>query len=172
MIKTHNKAFSLVEVVLAIGVISFAIVAILGMFPVSSQTSHISQGETRATHIAEDVFAAISTQARTAASPASLNSAAAVKQASTSAIPTASATPTVLSQNIDLTASHTYSLAADNDGNLTASYTAGLPYKVTVTTTPNPTPFNSNYACQVTVRIAWEPFSQNYRDFVRVVSKY
>lgn len=50
-------AFSLVEVVLAIGVISFALVAIIGLFPVASRTAVESQRETRAALIAQQIFA-------------------------------------------------------------------------------------------------------------------
>lgn len=50
------SAFSLVEVVLALGVISFAIVGIMGLFPVAMRTGQESQRETRATHIARKIY--------------------------------------------------------------------------------------------------------------------
>jgi uncharacterized protein (TIGR02598 family) len=51
------SAFSLIEVVLALGVISFAIVGIMGLFPVAMRTGQESQRETRATHIAQQIYA-------------------------------------------------------------------------------------------------------------------
>jgi type II secretory pathway pseudopilin PulG len=48
-------AFSLVEVALSLGVISFAIIAIVGLFPVAMQTARESNRETRATLIARRI---------------------------------------------------------------------------------------------------------------------
>src|SRR5437870_544450 len=59
------NGFSLVEVVLAVGVIAFAIVAILGVVPVGLNTSHSAQDETRAAQIAQDILTSISSQAQT-----------------------------------------------------------------------------------------------------------
>ena len=42
------RGFSLVEVVLALGVVGFALVAILGVFPVGLTTQHSAQDDTRA----------------------------------------------------------------------------------------------------------------------------
>jgi uncharacterized protein (TIGR02598 family) len=168
-----KTGFSLVEVVLAIGVIGFAIVAILGVLPVGLSSSHSSQGETRATQIAQDTFAALSTQARTTVSPTTLNPSAVVNQLSTSGQSTPN--PTAFNQNVALTGG-TYTWGADSDGNLKSSYTLALPYKVTVTITldpaTSPTPFNNGYAATVAIRIAWQPINQNYRDFTRVITKY
>jgi Tfp pilus assembly protein PilV len=49
-------AFSLIEVVLALGVVSFAIVGIMGLFPVAMRAGLESQRETRATHIARKIY--------------------------------------------------------------------------------------------------------------------
>src|SRR5438132_12920260 len=57
-----RRGFSLAEVVLALGVVSFAIVAILGVLPLGLQTGKSSQDETRATQIAQSVFASLTTQ--------------------------------------------------------------------------------------------------------------
>src|SRR3954467_13083751 len=59
------NAFSLVEVVLALGVISFAIVAILGVFPVGLSTGHSAQDETRAPQIAQMILSSLTAQAST-----------------------------------------------------------------------------------------------------------
>lgn len=50
------RAFSLIEVVLALGVISFAIIGIMGLFPVAMKAGLESQRETRAAHIARAIF--------------------------------------------------------------------------------------------------------------------
>ncbi|CAN5593677.1 hypothetical protein BH09VER1_BH09VER1_41350 [soil metagenome] len=48
--------FSLIEIVLALGIISFAIVAIMGMFPVALRSAQESQRETRAALIAQQIY--------------------------------------------------------------------------------------------------------------------
>lgn len=50
------RGFSLVEVVLALGVIAFAIVGIMGLFPVAMRAAQESQRETRATLIARQIL--------------------------------------------------------------------------------------------------------------------
>ncbi len=60
--KFRSMAFSLVEVVLALGIVSFAIVAILGLIPTGLQTSHSSQDETRAAQIAQSILATFAGQ--------------------------------------------------------------------------------------------------------------
>ncbi len=52
-----EKAFSLIEIVLALGVIAFALVGIMGLFPVAMKSAQESQRETRATLIAQQIFA-------------------------------------------------------------------------------------------------------------------
>jgi len=54
-----NFAFTLIEIVLAIGLISFAIIGILGLFPVAMSAAHKSQEETHAALIARGIFAKI-----------------------------------------------------------------------------------------------------------------
>jgi uncharacterized protein (TIGR02598 family) len=49
-------AFSLVEIVLALGIISFALVGIMGLFPVAMKSAQESQRETRAAQIAMQIF--------------------------------------------------------------------------------------------------------------------
>ncbi|MEI6071597.1 MAG: hypothetical protein WCS31_07380 [Verrucomicrobiae bacterium] len=51
-----SRAFSLVEIVLALGVISFALVGIIGLFPAAMKSAQESQRETRATLIARQIF--------------------------------------------------------------------------------------------------------------------
>ena len=51
------KAFSLIEVLVAIGIVSFAVVAIVGMLPIALNTAKDSMLETDAAIIAQRVFA-------------------------------------------------------------------------------------------------------------------
>ena len=55
------KAFSLIEIVLALGIIAFALVGIMGLFPVAMKSAQESQRETRATHIAQQIFSDLRT---------------------------------------------------------------------------------------------------------------
>lgn len=55
--RAFARAFSLIEVVIALGIFSFAIVAILGLFTVSLQTSRESEGEIQAASVASMLVA-------------------------------------------------------------------------------------------------------------------
>jgi uncharacterized protein (TIGR02598 family) len=52
----RRLAFSLVEAALSLGIISFAVVAIMGLFPVAMQTAQENDRETRAALIARRIF--------------------------------------------------------------------------------------------------------------------
>jgi Tfp pilus assembly protein PilV len=52
----HRQAFSLVEVVLALGIFSFAIIAVLGLFSVGLQNSKESEDEIRAANLTSSLF--------------------------------------------------------------------------------------------------------------------
>ncbi len=52
-----QRAFSLVEVVLALGIIAFAFVANIGMLPVGLQTFRDSADKTQTTQIAQNLLA-------------------------------------------------------------------------------------------------------------------
>lgn len=54
--QSRSFGFSLVEIVLALAVIAFALVGIMGMFPVAMRSAQESQRETRATFIAQQIF--------------------------------------------------------------------------------------------------------------------
>ncbi|MEM6885617.1 MAG: prepilin-type N-terminal cleavage/methylation domain-containing protein [Verrucomicrobiota bacterium] len=56
----HRTGFSLVEIVLALGIISFALVGILGMFPVALNTAKDSKAETIIAFIGQSIMADIS----------------------------------------------------------------------------------------------------------------
>ncbi len=55
-LRSRPDAFSLIEIVLAIGIISFALVGIIGLFPVALNTANASQQETHAALIARTIF--------------------------------------------------------------------------------------------------------------------
>src|SRR5262249_61996427 len=54
-----REGFSLMEVVIALGVITVGIVGILAVIPTALQTGHSAQDETRAAHIAQSVFGSL-----------------------------------------------------------------------------------------------------------------
>lgn len=51
-----GEGFSLIEIVVALGVISFALVGIMGLFPAAMKSALESQRETRATLIAQQIY--------------------------------------------------------------------------------------------------------------------
>ena len=53
----NNRGFSLVEVVLAIGVVAFCLFAVLGMFPVALKTQRTSVEQTTANEILAQILA-------------------------------------------------------------------------------------------------------------------
>jgi len=55
------KGFSLVEIVLALGIMSFALVGILGLFPAALETARDSKAETRIAIIAQSLLTEIRT---------------------------------------------------------------------------------------------------------------
>ena len=156
----RRAAFSLLEVVIALGVITVGIVGVLAVFPTALQTGHSAQDETRAAHIAQSVFGSLVAGAAS----------------QFSAVPLA---PTSVS--VDLTASHPSptppALYADNYGTLTSSATDGV-YAIFIYTNNAPPGFTTvpPSANQVTVRVAWPAnapaANQTFRDYVRIISKY
>ena len=68
-----GSGFSLVEVVLALGVVSFALVAIIGLLPIGLASGRGSIQESRANHLADEIFATLRAQPYTNVSLASLN---------------------------------------------------------------------------------------------------
>jgi uncharacterized protein (TIGR02598 family) len=160
------EGFSLVEVVLALGVVAFAIVAILGVIPVGLSSGRSSQSETRAAQIAQDILSSLASQSQTTFSNCS------IKQSATN-------TALNFSYNVDLTSNTgnaPYTFAADNDGHLAVidadHPAASFPYQVVLYVAKDPAGFDSGHAALVTVRVAWQPFSENPRDFVRILTNY
>jgi type II secretory pathway pseudopilin PulG len=163
--KARTRSFSLLEVVIALGVIAVGIVGVLAVFPTALQTGHSAQDETRAAHIAQSVFGSLvagATSQFNAVLPLS---------------PSPSPAPTPLSINLTASSSPTSpTLYADNDGNLIPNSTnsAYAIYIYTNNAVPGFTdPASANL---VTVRVAWPAnapaANQTFRDYVRIISKY
>ena len=155
----HNDrcAFSLVEVVLALGVIGFAIVAIIGVIPIGLHTSHSSQDETRAAQVAQAIFSSLASQTQTQFNNVQLQ-----RNDNSTAV-------------FDLTQSSTATLYVDNDGKLIQTASAAV-YSINVTTNSSPAGFDAGYANEVTLAVAWPASApaanQTKRDFTRILSKY
>lgn len=60
--KRSSAGFSMVEVVLTLGVIGFALLAIIGLLPIGLQSGRASIQETRANHLAEKIFSTLRSQ--------------------------------------------------------------------------------------------------------------
>jgi len=162
----RTRSFSLLEVVIALGVITVGVVGVLAVFPVALQTGHSAQDETRAAHIAQSVFGSLVAQA--------------VSQFNNVQIPIyppPSPSPTP----IDLRTTSSYALYATNDGQLTNSATNAT-YAITIYTNNSVPGFTDPASANlVTVRVLWPPVpnqgptpapNQTFRDYVRIISKY
>ena len=153
--RTHS--FSLLEVVIALGVIAVGIVGVLAVFPTALQTGHSAQDETRAAHIAQSVFGSL-----VAGATSQFN-----------------AVPLPPTPSIDLTASSSPTsptLYADNNGNLIPNSTNSA-YAIFIYTNNAVPGFTDPASANlVTVRVAWPAnapaANQTLRDYVRIVSKY
>lgn len=169
--KSSADGFSLVEVVLAIGVIAIAIIGILGVVPAGLNASHAAQDESRAPQIAQDIFSSIESQSQARYPNAT------IQQPLNN-----------FSYGIDLSQSITHIwMSADNDGSLvivdptSPSDELKHPYQIKIIIAPDPPGYDPGYASQVTIRIATPPLpnpnqapaaNQTVRDFVRIISKY
>jgi prepilin-type N-terminal cleavage/methylation domain-containing protein len=168
----RRRGFSLVEVVIALGVITVGFVAVLGVFPAALQTGHSAQDETRAAHIAQSVFGSL-----VASAPSHFTN------AQLPLYPSPSPAPTPLSIDLTVSSSPTRpTVCVDNNGNLAPAsptdpacpnYSYAL-YIFTNNSVPGFTdPASAN---AVTVRVAWPAnapaANQTFRDYVRIVSKY
>ena len=158
--RARTRSFSLLEVVIALGVITVGIVGILAVFPTALQTGHSAQDETRAAHIAQSVFGSLVAQA-----PSQFNN-----------VQIRLSDPLTLSPSIDLTTTSSYPLYAGNDGQLTNS-AADATYAITIYTNNTVPGFTDPASANaVTVRVAWPATApaanQTFRDYVRIISKY
>ncbi len=158
--RTHS--FSLLEVVIALGVIAVGIVGVLAVFPTALQTGHSAQDETRAPHIAQSVFGSLVAQAPS--------------QFTNVQIPLSAG----VSPSINLTAGSgttpAVTVYADNDGNLIPNSTNAA-YAIFIYTNNAVPGFTDPASANlVTVRVAWPAnapaANQTFRDYVRIISKY
>jgi type II secretory pathway pseudopilin PulG len=166
-----RHAFTLAEVVLALGVIAIAVTTILALFPVALTTGRSAQDATRAPQIAQDIITSIASQAQSTLG-ASPPSSAIISQPSPSP---------GSSYSVDLTSTSTPSPSAtpnfyaDNDGNLIQNATTAI-YAIYIFTNYSPSGFPAGSANELTVRVAWPANAatpnQTYRDYVRIISKY
>lgn len=62
---SNLKGFSLIEITIALGIVAFALVAIMGLFPVAMKNATESQRETRATFIAQSIFSDLAASSAT-----------------------------------------------------------------------------------------------------------
>jgi uncharacterized protein (TIGR02598 family) len=157
--------FSLVEVVIALGVIAVAVVAILALFPVALQTGHSAQDETRAAQIAQTIFPSLAGQA--------------VSQfTNVQFLLSDNATRSTPPINLTLSsgAAPAVTLYAENDGELTQDATKAV-YAIYVYTNNAVPGFTDPASANlVTLRVAWPAnapaANQTFRDYVRIISKY
>ncbi len=157
--------FSLAEVVIALGVIAIAVVAILALFPAALQTGHSAQDETRAAQIAQTIFPSLAGQA-----VSQFNNVQLLLSDNT----TRSTPPVDLTTSSGATPAVT--LYAENDGELTQDATKAV-YKISVYTNNSVPGFTDPASANlVTLRVAWPAIApaanQTYRDYVRIISKY
>lgn len=103
-----KSAFSLIEVTLAIGVIAFALVGIMALFPAATKAAQESQRETRATFIAAQIFSDLTTFSPT--------------NAILGVSPELAQTPTVL--RLDLSTNSTNAISYDEEGRFFATTSA------------------------------------------------
>ena len=160
-------AFSLVEVVLALGVIAVGVIAILGVFPTALQTGHSAQDETRAPEIAQTIYGSLAAQA-----PSQFSN---VRFRLSDGVTLFPGPPPSPSINLTQPPS-SYTLYADNAGQLINSAT-NASYLITIYTNNSVPGFTDPASANaVTVRVAWPAnaaaANQTYRDYVRIISKY
>jgi uncharacterized protein (TIGR02598 family) len=164
-------SFSLVEVVVALGVVAVGIVAIIGILPIGLDTSHAAQDNTRAPQIAQSIFATLTAQS-VIIDP---NTGQAVPDTNKNQQLNTSVLIPNVTNTINLATTSSVLLYANNAGEVSDSK-ASATYAVTVKVDNSPAGFGVGSAAQVTVSVAW-PLSasaknQVNRDFVRVVSRY
>ena len=160
--RARTRSFSLIEVVIALGVITVGIVGILAVFPTALQTGHSAQDETRAAHIAQSVFGSLVAQASS--------------QFSNVQIPLSAGVSPSINLGTGSGTTPAVTAYADNDGNLIPNSTNAA-YAIFIYTNNSVPGFTDlGTANLVTVRVAWPAnapsASQTFRDYVRIVSKY
>jgi prepilin-type N-terminal cleavage/methylation domain-containing protein len=170
-VNATERGFSLVEVVIALGVISFAMIAILGLVPTGLHTAHTSQDETRAAQIAQGILSSLAGEnikLDTATGKPKLDASNHQQLNDSAKLPS-------VSSAINLGAPASYPMYATNDGRVSDSNT-GAVYAVTLALSAAPANFDAAYAIQATVTVAWpanaSAADQTRRDFVRIITAY
>jgi len=167
--KPLSSGFSLVEIVLALGIISFALVGILGLFPVALDTARDSKAETMITFIGQSIMADIHGTKRT-------NTTGTPPVTSTDSLINTNTTPASLSL---LAASSTLYLSYDSEGlcqkELTESeYNSGVAdaaYLVQLTSEYSPASYSDLNRIQLNIEFpaaAPTQFRQT-RSFLRLI---
>jgi type II secretory pathway pseudopilin PulG len=149
-----RDAFSLIEIVLALGIIAFALIGILGLFPVAVKAAAESQQQTQATLIARSIFDQLEATAGTEPRRIALDE----KYDGTSPSPLA----------VDLTKPSTSPLIISYDADaksLSANKESSAPYTAQITVTPIVTP---NYGLsQVLVTVESKTASYPFTSILR-----
>ena len=167
---SRQLAFSLVEVVLSLGVIAVGVIAILGVFPTALQTGHSAQDETRAPEIAQTIYGSLAAQA-----PSQFSNVRFLLSDGVTLFPTPPSPP------IDLTAPPRTPRSRCTQTTMASLFKTQRqrPIGSLFYTNNSPPGFPAPppaYANQVTVRVAWPAnapaANQTYRDYVRIISKY
>lgn len=166
----RTRGFSLLEVVIALGVITVGIVGVLAVFPTALQTGHSAQDETRAAHIAQSVFGSLVAQAPSQFTGVQVPVSDGVSPSINLTLSTSSPSPSPAPSPTP------YALFANNDGQLANSSTNAT-YAITIYTNNSVPGFTDPASANaVTVRVAWPPnapaANQTFRDYVRIISKY
>lgn len=73
-LRRSDLGFSLAEIIIALGVIAFGLVAIIGVLPIGLTSGRYAAQETRASHLAEQIFSTLGAQPFTSISLNSLGS--------------------------------------------------------------------------------------------------
>jgi uncharacterized protein (TIGR02598 family) len=146
-----RRAFSLIEIILAVAVIAFALTAILGMFPVAVGAATDSQRETQAALIARSIFDQLQARPETPTRYFTFE--------------TNSSNPGKLEQfKVQLDGTNTYTAAAvlDSDGAPLAGGASdpGMAYTVDIAVEPLPAP--SDKLSQVTVTVKTRAKNTSY----------
>lgn len=145
--RSARSAFSLVEITIALGIIAFALVGIMGLLPVAMRAANESQWETRATFIAESIIGELNT-----ADPA--NAFIAIDETDP-----ANWTSGPTRYDIDLTADGTYYVLYDDKG---------TPLRREASNTVTATSDTAAYIAQVTVQKQAAPLTNLSRISVEV----
>lgn len=187
----RQLGFSLIEVVLALGVVAIGVIAILGVLPGGFDTALVAQHEVRAQQIAQRLLADFSSQPFTAVRFAHYGFDGGVDSDVVFDLSQSSVTPPfkgwwanskgvlfddgLTSWNRVTAPSYFYYLDKPGDPTQASSGAEKFPtYRITITfDNPSSPPevADSANSKRVTVRVAWRPEAQNFRDFVRLVRR-